>query len=153
MILPDVKLNAKMEYLWRKKKKMECFRHSRLPVARKLYVVIINNQRHVEQLFWFCFYFGLHLNSREILSASLCLSCWVMWWTNLIITCYIPSSGSFLSFINISCWPEPLTPWAGRESYWSNFYIASWAVSQLVIQILGINYMFMWILLVHFAQK
>ena len=41
--------------------------------------------------------------------------------TNLKIACYL-ASDSFLLIINNYYWPENVISWAGRESYWSNFY-------------------------------
>ena len=41
-----------------------------------------------------------------------------------MFSCYV-TSDSFLLFINKYCWPEHVIRWAGRESYWSNFYLAS----------------------------
>ena len=46
--------------------------------------------------------------------------------------CYL-TSGSFLLFINIYCWPEFIISWPGRECYWSNYYLAMEVLSSQYI--------------------
>ena len=75
--------------------------------------------------------FWLHLDTQSFkilkklyLSHPALLLVVVMQETDLKISCYL-TSGFFLLFINDYCWSEHVIPWAGKESYWSNFYLSS----------------------------